>query len=612
MQSIKKNTNSYKKKINKFLLSNRHVVRAGPVEALGKFNNLEEVSLEALWCDPVHDFGFYKYNPEQLKFQNNNLDTQINLDPEGAKIGIPVRVLGNDAGEKLSILSGIMARLDRTAPFYGRKSYNDHNTFYYQAASMTSGGSSGSPVINQNGNAIALNAGGSVKAASSFFLPLDRPKRALQLIQNGQPISRGTIQTIFHFETYDELRRLGLNQETEKLIRNYNPTGIGLLKVLIPVKGGPADHLLQPGDILIRINSNFIVNFIQLATILDDSVGQSIEVEIDRAGKSFIYKIVIQDLYSILPSSYVDFGGGVVHNLSYQHAITYRMPVDGIIVSNSGFLLDRAGIVENCCITKIGGEKISNIDQFIKKIQSYPKNSSVPIKYFQLEDHHTELSTILKLDFTWHLFAKSTKITQSNWKYEILEPNNSEMNSTDDHNHLLSLTSSSYEIKNALVNKIHKSLVMVKFSVPYRLGGIDVSNFIGCGIIVDCKRGLIVVDKLTVPSSLGIVEIIFSGSTEIQGTIVFIHPIFNFAIISYDVSLLSDSMPIQQVELNKEVSFEIGDPSLMIGLNDKGSVICSSSVVSQIEPLSTPMTVEFRDNASELIYMVIFYFFLNI
>lgn len=73
------------------ILSNRHVVSVSPIKAYAVLCNYEEIELIPIYRDPVHDFGFFRYDPCKVRF----LDIPgIDLFPKGAKVGQDIRVVG--------------------------------------------------------------------------------------------------------------------------------------------------------------------------------------------------------------------------------------------------------------------------------------------------------------------------------------------------------------------------------------------------------------------------------------------------------------------------------------------------------------------------------------
>ena len=557
------------------ILTNRHIVSTGPVRAEALFANQEEIELERVYADPVHDFGFFRYDPASLRHIRPE---GLELAPEAAQLGREIRVVGNDAGERFSILAGTIARLDRAAPNYGFGRYNDFNTFYIQAASSTSGGSSGSPVIDIQGRAVALNAGAQVRAASSYFLPLDRVRRALELIRENQPVARGGLLTTFEQLPYDELRRLGLGEASEAGARAAFPGSAGLLVVRSTLKGSAAAAELKPGDILLRARDEAFPDFVRLEGVLDESVGETVTLAIERQGVVMEVPIEVSNLHEVTPAEYIAFGGTFLHQTSYQQARHFNVPLNTIYVAQPGYMLGLVSIENGSIIREINGQPLETLDDVEQALATLGHDDVAQIRYSTPRNPRTDELRSARTGRRWFAAERCRQIAAGEeWSCRELaaaaeadppEPRMTQPREFDD----------------PRLRRIAPSLVHVQYDMPYVVSAVDGQHYYGAGLIVDAERGWVVVDRNTAPETVGDAVLTFNGTLEVAGELAYLHPVHNLALLKYDPALLGDT-PLKAASFAPRPP-KAGDEVFLAGFRPDLEPVIRSYEAGELKPIN--------------------------
>ena len=92
------------------------------------------------------------------------------------------------------------------------------------------------------------------------------------------------------------------------------------------------------------------------------------------------------------------------------------------------------------------------------------------------------------------------------------------------------------------------------------------------------------VDKNTVRIALGDVLITVAASIEIPGEVVFVHPIHNYSVVSYDPTLLGNT-PVNEIQLS-DVDISVGMTLDYVGLSHNFTAITQRPCVTKIDRLT--------------------------
>ncbi|HET9391413.1 MAG TPA: PDZ domain-containing protein, partial [Steroidobacteraceae bacterium] len=422
--------------------------------------------------------------------------------------------------------------------------------------------------------------------------------RALELIQQGKPVTRGTLYSVFNYTPYDELKRLGLNPATEAAVRKAYPQYTGMLVVTEVLPGSPSESVLEPGDVLVRVNGHYVTQFEPLDEVLDSNVGGHVQVELERGGKPISAKLPVGDLHAITPSAYAEFGDATLNTLSYQQARQFNVPPRGVYVANPGYVFGAASIPRGAVITMMDSKRVDALTDVEAHIAELGNGDRTTIRYITIDDPNSSQLRSVRMDRRWfpaHHCERNDR--EGLWDCHDLPAGPAPKP--------IKVSSTKFpKFKDPRLEALAPSLAMVTFDMPYSVSGITERNYHGTGLVVDAQRGLVVVDRNTVPVGVGDVTVTFAGTVQVPGRVVYVHPLHNLAVVAYDPKLIG-STPVKAAKLAPS-PLTAGEPVWVVGLSGDSAMHSRATQIASIDPLELPLsrTMRFRESNLEVAQLV--------
>ncbi len=207
-----------------------------------------------------------------------------------------------------------------------------------------------------------------------------------------------------------QVRRLGLQTETEAIVRAAPARShgapaisgahlhtVGMLVVESVVPRSPADGVIEPGDVLVRVDGQVVTHFLHLEELLDAAVGGTVALEVERGGVTVSASIDVTDLHSVTPSTMLEVAGGVVHALSYQQARNNRAAVGQVYVAEPGYMLGKAGVPKYAIITALNGTPVPDTAAFAGILRKLAHGARVPLEYYTFHERNRRKNVILQV-----------------------------------------------------------------------------------------------------------------------------------------------------------------------------------------------------------------------
>jgi serine protease DegS len=264
-----------------YIITNNHVI-SGADSIVIVLKDGREAAAEIIGTDPETDLAILKTNMDNLP--------SVTLSPSGTlRVGDVVLAIGNPFGVGQTVTMGIVSATGRNS--LGLNTYED----FLQTDAAINPGNSGGALVDAHGNLIGINSAIFSKSGGSqgigFAIPSNLAKKVMtDLITQGRVV-RGWMGVEIQELTPSLAESFGLQDMTGLII-----AGI--------YRDGPAHKAgLQPGDVMLSLNSKAVEGKRSMIGVADFTPGEPLQVEYLREGKHFSTEVTVGERPLTRPSS---------------------------------------------------------------------------------------------------------------------------------------------------------------------------------------------------------------------------------------------------------------------------------------------------------------------
>ncbi len=386
------------------ILTNAHVAKPDAVVDHYDITLHDGTVCEAklIYVDPWHDFALLQTDPKHLSSIPESIPTKTN----SVALGDPVTLIGKNENKHFSMQTGSIANPYDTTEMLPSQCF--------RISLNAQGGASGSPVINQDGLVIGLIFA-SNGSTSAFALPIDYALDALQCVLKGEKPKRFATGALFAMRSLDDLVRYdnldhAFVEEYAKKFEGAFNRGLVVTNVLMD---SPATQLLQPGDLIVKVNDEDIgPSLYKLNKLVNEhktheKYKKKVKFDIIRHGKAQTVHVPTYDLFTYKISRLVHFGQAVFYE-NDDSIVQITGAPRGVFISNispGGSFYDvipslstgQSSSRSLVALTHLDGEPITKLDDLIKVLPRVIKKKHF---YVTIRNFATEMIYNREYSFT--------------------------------------------------------------------------------------------------------------------------------------------------------------------------------------------------------------------